>query len=129
MFINYSNHPSASWAEEQSAAAKSYGKIYDVAFPEVSVATSEKEIEKLAEEQLERLQKITEENGCNLNQTVIMCQGEFSLTYAVITRLKKNYPGCKVVCAISRREVVEEQKDGCNVKTVRFRFCGFREYI
>lgn len=129
MFINYSNHPSASWAEEQSAAAKSYGKIYDVAFPEVSVTASEKEIEKLAEEQLERLQKIAEEHGHDLNQTMIMCQGEFSLTYAVITRLKKKYPDCKVVCAISKREVTEEQKDGCNVKTVRFRFCGFREYI
>lgn len=129
MFINYSNHPSVTWSEEQLTAAKSYGEIYDVAFPEVSVTVTDKQIEQLAEEQLEILKKIVEENGSGLDQMVIMCQGEFSLTYAVITRLKKNYPGCKVVCAISRREVVEEQKDGCNIKTVRFRFCGFREYI
>lgn len=129
MFINYSNHPSATWTEEQLTAARKYGEIFDVAFPAVSVNDTEKEIEKVAEEQLKVLVKTVEENGCRMNQTVIMCQGEFSLTYAVITRLKKNYPDCKVVCAISEREVVEEQRDDCNIKTVRFHFCGFREYI
>lgn len=129
MFINYSNHPSDTWTEEQLTAARKYGEIFDVAFPEVSVKDTEKEIEKVAKEQLRVLVKTVEDNGCQMNQTVIMCQGEFSLTYALITRLKKNYPDCKVVCAISKREVVEEQKDDCNIKTVRFRFCGFREYI
>lgn len=129
MFLNYSNHPSATWMKNQLDAARCYGEICDVAFPAVSVTASEKEIENQAEEQIKVLEKTAEEKGCSLNQTVIMCQGEFSLTYAVITRLKKRYPECKIVCALSEREVVEEQKEGCSVKTVCFRFCGFREYI
>lgn len=129
MFINYSNHPSTTWSEDQLNAAKHYGDIYDVSFPDVSVLLTEKEIENLAEKQLEILQNTAKKQNCNLDQTVVMCQGEFSLTYAVLKRLKMNYPNCKVVCAISKREVVEEMKDGYNVKVVKFRFCGFREYL
>lgn len=35
MFINFSNHPSILWAEEERNAALKYGTIEDLAFPQV----------------------------------------------------------------------------------------------
>ena len=35
MFINFSNHPSRLWAEEERNAALQYGTIEDLAFPQV----------------------------------------------------------------------------------------------
>lgn len=32
MFINYTNHPSASWGEKQTDEAKKYGEIVDMPF-------------------------------------------------------------------------------------------------
>ena len=36
MFINYTNHPSASWGEKQTDEAKKYGEIVDMPFPNIS---------------------------------------------------------------------------------------------
>ena len=33
MFINLTNHPSATWSEEQLKAARQYGEIVDLHFP------------------------------------------------------------------------------------------------
>lgn len=35
MFINFSNHPSKLWAEEERNAALQYGTIEDLVFPQV----------------------------------------------------------------------------------------------
>ena len=35
MFINFSNHPSKLWAEDEKNAAFQYGTIEDLAFPQV----------------------------------------------------------------------------------------------
>ena len=35
MFINFSNHPSKLWAEDEKNAALQYGTIEDLAFPQV----------------------------------------------------------------------------------------------
>ena len=35
MFINFSNHPSKLWAEDERNAALQYGTIEDLAFPQV----------------------------------------------------------------------------------------------
>ena len=128
MFINYSNHPSANWNQVQLTAANSYGKLYDMAFPVVSVRDTEEDIVVLAENQLKLLEELAKENGKTLNDTTIMCQGEFSLSYALISKIKEKYPLCKVVCAISERQVVEKQEGENMVKQVVFSFAGFREY-
>ena len=36
MFINYTNHPSASWGEKQTDEAKKYGEIVDMPFLNIS---------------------------------------------------------------------------------------------
>ena len=128
MFVNYSNHSSKLWNDTQLEAAGQYGTIYDVAFPEVLVTYTEYEIECLSEEELKKLEQLAEEKGKNLNQITIMCQGEFSLTYAMVSRIKAKYPGCRVLCAVSERQVVEEREGMNTVKKVIFSFSGFREY-
>ena len=44
MFLNFSNHASENWGEEQSAAAGKYGKIVDFPFPQVDSKASTEEI-------------------------------------------------------------------------------------
>lgn len=57
----------------------------------------------------------------------VMCQGEFTLTYAIVTRLKKN--GITVFAACSRRETEEiRNADGSTQKKVLFSFERFREF-
>ena len=40
MLINFTNHPSAQWSAEQTAAAQVYGKVIDLAFPAINPATN-----------------------------------------------------------------------------------------
>ena len=50
MFINYSNHPSAGWMDEQkNEASTAYGRIADVPFPAVPVEYTSDEVRQLAE--------------------------------------------------------------------------------
>ena len=129
MFINFSNHPSALWSDEQLAVAKQYGKIVDMEFPAVSVKMTSEQIVKLAMEQIGIIENCVCAENANMGQTTIMCQGEFSLTYAMIKNIKERYPECKIVCATSERRTVEEKVDNCTVKKVIFSFGGFREYL
>lgn len=119
LFINCSNHSSANWSRKQKEAAGMYGCIKDFSFPEVDPAWSREEIYACAE----RLcQKILAQNP-----EAVMCQGEFTLTYAVVKRLKKE--NVKVVAACSRRQSEEAvREDGSLEKRTVFQFVRFREY-
>ena len=55
MFLNFSNHASENWGEEQSAAAGKYGKIVDFPFPQVDSKASTEEIKKLAHHCVEQM--------------------------------------------------------------------------
>ena len=119
MFVNFSNHESGEWSKEQLEAAQEYGKIVDIRFPMVNPNSSETEIEELAQNCVERI--------LSFHPTVVMCQGEFTLCYAVIKKLKDN--GIKCVAACSVREAnVELQKDGSSKRVSVFKFCKFRRY-
>ena len=114
VFINFTNHPSGGWGEEQMLEAKRYGEVIDLTFPEVDPYGDKKYVTKLAEKYTERLLK--------MHPAVVLCQGEFCLVYQVVAGLKEK--GVKVVAACSER-IVEEQ-DGKKVSVFGFR--GFREY-
>lgn len=121
MFLNCSNHSSDKWTDEQIKAAKEYGidVIRDYAFPSVPAHMSEKEIEEIAE-------KVSDEMIA-LCPSVVMCQGEFTLTYALIKKLLKH--GIKVVAACSERDTLEVcLPDGSVKKEANYRFVKFREY-
>ena len=129
MFINFSNHPSVLWNEEQLNAAGKFGKIVDIEFPVVSVNMTSEQISVMAKEQINIIENCVRVENLTMEQTTIMCQGEFSLTYAIVKKIKEHYPECKVVCATSERQTIEEKVDNCTVKKVIFSFGGFREYV
>lgn len=119
MFINFSNHPAKKWVGEQIAAAESYGDIVDVVFPQVSPDADSGSVKKLAEEYAEKI--------IAMNPDCVMCVGEFTLCYHVISALKAR--GIKVVAACTERNVnILTDKNGTEHKDVVFRFAGFREY-
>ena len=114
VFVNFSNHPSNNWEAAQTAAAREYGDIVDIKFPEVDPRSSAEDIRSMGMEYTEMILEYA--------PAAVMCQGEFTLCYTVINELKKN--NVKVLAACARRMV--EEKDG--VRIARFEFEGFREY-
>ncbi len=123
MFINFSNHQSVGWDKKQLEAASEYGEIVDVPFPGVSSCATEQEIADLAQDSADLIiSKIKSADD------VVMVQGEFTLTYAVLKILKER--GIKVVSACSERVATESTDEAGNkVKQSVFSFVKFREYM
>ena len=118
-FLNFSNHSSDNWSETQKKAAIEYGEIIDLAFPMVAPENTSEDIRELTREYV---QIITE-----LNPSVVLCQGEFTLTYSVVRALKAL--GIKVVSACGSRDSHEEyEMSGVTKKLSKFEFVQFREY-
>ena len=119
LFINLTNHPSDKWSDEQRKAALAYGMILDFPFPVVDANADEKDIELQAQALVDKI--------AAYKPAAVCCQGEMTLTFAVVSRLKEM--GIPVVAATSTRETVEEiASDGTTRKSVAFRFCRFRSY-
>lgn len=119
MFVNFSNHPSEQWGSKQKLAASKFGEIRDVRFPAVSPMATTEEVVYLAQSCVEEI--------LALQPDCVMCQGEFSLSLAVINRLQAK--GICCVCACSERKVVEKQGlDGTTQKISVFEFQQFRKY-
>ena len=121
IFVNFSNHPSSRWSEEQlKVAGQQYGEIVDVPFPALDPCMDERAIAEIGEDCIE---KILELSPC-----AVMCQGEFTLTFYVVKRLINK--GISCVSACSERSSVEVmQEDGSVRKESLFLFRGFRKYI
>ena len=121
IFVNFSNHPSSRWSEEQlKVAGQQYGEIVDVPFPSLDPCMDERAIAEIGEDCIE---KILELSPC-----AVMCQGEFTLTFYVVNRLINK--GITCVSACSERSSVEMmQEDGSVRKESLFLFRGFRKYI
>ena len=119
MLINYSNHPSSLWSEEQTQEAnRLFGEIADIPFPIVAPDADEKDIVHLTETELKRI--------CTFalpKEAVIHIMGEMTLTYALVHRLKDI--GYRCVASTTYREVYEECP---NKKIVSFQFVRFRCY-
>lgn len=113
-FINFSNHESACWSEKQIQSANVYGRIIDIPFPQVDPACTEADVRRIGDEYLKRIME--------LQPAAVLCQGEFSVSYYVIRKLKLQ--GVTVVAACSKRNTV---MDG-NKKISQFEFEKFREY-
>ena len=120
-FVNFTNHSSAKWGEAQVEAAKEYGTIVDVPFPAVDPLSTKEEIRTLAEKSVEEILKAS--------PSVVMAQGEFTLTFAVVNMLQQK--GVKCVVACTRRRSDEEIQQLAAAGLTRegmFAFMGFREY-
>jgi hypothetical protein len=124
MFINFTNHPSDKWSDKQKKEAKKYGEIIDIPFPAVSTESDENEISNLAKEQAEEILRTI---GDDKNNSAVLCQGEFTLSYAVIQYLMRQR--IKVLSAVSERVVTERRENNIVKKESQFEFKGFREYV
>lgn len=113
-FVNFTNHPSAGWDEEQVREALKYGEILDLPFPFVDPQEDEAYIRRLSEEYTERILK--------LHPAAVLCQGEFNVVYQVVNRLLKQ--GIPVFAGCSRR--MAEESEGKKIVTYQFR--RFRKY-
>ena len=117
-FINHTNHPSDTWLPQERAAAECIGPISDVPFPDVDAAWDEEKIVELA---LEMGKKIV-----SMNPAAVLCQGEFTYCFALISYLKAH--GVRVVSACSKRVVKEWEEEGVTRKQSEFVFVRFRQY-
>ena len=118
-FVNCSNHPSSWWGENQRREAGKWGEIVDVPFPQVRSESDEEEICRLAQKTVEKILVHHPE--------AVMCQGEFTLTYAVVRLLKEH--GVPAVAASSERRTAEKVlESGKTEKTAVFEFRRFRFY-
>lgn len=116
-FVNFTNHPSALWSDSQRSAACAYGNLVDYPFPEVDPFCDANDIEVLAQKCVNEIMQ--------RNPSTVLCQGEYSLAYAVTFLLhKKRIP---VVAACSSRMVEEINEDGVTKRKSIFQFVQFRE--
>lgn len=119
MLINFSNHPSSRWEDEQIQAAGRYGEVHDLPFPNVDPLATSNDIQALACRYAEQM--------LALSPTAVLCQGEFGLAFAVVNKLKQ--AGVLCIHACSKRDVVETQDEsGCTTRVSVFRFVQFRAY-
>lgn len=119
MFVNFSNHPSEFWDDLQRQAAMRWGNIVDVPFPIVRPEADESEVWSLAADSVDRI--------LEHDPDAVMCQGEFTLCFAVVKLLKKH--GVVTVAACTRRTVKETRdSNGVYKKESIFQFERFREY-
>mgnify|MGYP000167460128 CR=1 FL=1 len=121
IFVNLSNHPSQRWCQEQKEAVDKIvpdAQIMDYPFPSVDSSLNEAQILKLADQLADEI--------VVLEPSAVMCQGEFGLTFALVSILKKN--GIKVVYSCSERKTTEHQTERGTEKISTFMFVKFREY-
>ena len=119
IFVNHTNHPSIDWSEPQLAAARSYGDIVDLPFPNVSPDYSTAEVTSLAQKFFVDI--------CDLKPAAVLCQGDFSYTFAMVNLLKA--AGIVTLAATSQRIVTEAKTPGGSTQKVSlFEFVRFREY-
>ena len=134
MFINYTNHPSASWGEKQTNEAKKYGEIVDMPFPNISPQMTVQELTKLAKTESDKVVAAVESE----KDSAVLCQGESVFNYMLVNSLLSKKLGAhrwqnglrnlKVLSAVSERKVVEIVDGDVTQKKSEFFFEGFREY-
>lgn len=118
MLINLSNHPKATWSNEQIEVAQTkYGEITDMEFPYIPPHFTEKQVTELAQEYHK---KIIDLYG---NGIIVHLMGELCFCFALLTLLKKS--NIKVVASTTERVVKQNNN---NEKIVSFNFVKFREY-
>lgn len=124
-FINYSNHPWASWSVEQKAAAEAkYTKVVDKAFPAVPPAATIAELEALLASELADVFALIEANtpmGAAYCDVHIM--GEQSFCFSAIEALHEEGIRCYVSTSA---HISQELPNG--EKLAKFNFVQFRPY-
>jgi hypothetical protein len=116
MLVNLSNHPSGFWSEEQLAAARQFGDIVDVPFPNIDPSSSSSTVHSIADKAAGDITAMAED-------IVVHVMGEMTFTYAVVSRLKAL--GIHCIASTTERKTTFNP-DGTKVS--EFQFVKFREY-
>lgn len=119
VFVNFTNHPSAEWGQAQRTAARRYGHIVDLAFPQVPASAGPDAVAALAQHWAAQL--------LALDPACVLCQGEMTLCFLVVQHLLAQ--GVPVVAACSERRAEQWTDDGGIVhRRAVFEFVGFRPF-
>lgn len=119
LLVNLSNHPYKDWSEDQKKAAKKYGDVQDMAFPEIDPAMKIDKIKKeIAAAQIDEIK-----NMCKERRVTVHIMGEMSYTFYVVSQLKAF--GIRCICSTSERDTEDL---GGGEKKVSFHFKRFRDY-
>ena len=117
IFLNLSNHPSSQWDSKQLAAAREYGEMQDMSFPEVYPDADNKSIRELAIVYADKISDMAREA-----MVTVHVMGEMNFTYNIVQLLQAR--GIRCVASTTERCVEETE----NAKTSVFKFVRFREY-
>lgn len=119
MLVNFSNHPSGKWSDEQkNAALNQFGNVIDYPFPEIDPEASSSVVQRLAKQYF---QKITQEFTENIS---IHVMGELTFCYNFICECDKHSIDC--FASTTNRTVINNEN---GIKTTVFSFVGFRKYF
>ncbi|WP_276687748.1 CRISPR-associated protein [Prevotella pallens] len=118
MFINFSNHSLSTWTEKQIKAAKEYGELEEIVFPNINPQFTTEQVQMLATDYVAKI--LTHYPTENLT---IHVMGELTFCFSVVQQLKEK--GVRCVASTTER-IVEETAD--NKKVTQFSFVQFREY-
>lgn len=129
MLINNTNREHTTWGEDQLEASKDFGEIVDMIMPGIPAEADEAEADRIAGLVVRRiLRRLGRENaGTGNEQDAVICQGDFTLVYRVVTRLKE--AGVTVVAPSFQRVTKPTLRpDGTTVPGYSFRFERYRQY-
>lgn len=118
LLINLSNHPYDKWTEEQKNAAKEYGEVRDMPFPDINPDDGTEQIRKKADEYISEIIKLNAEHAVTVH-----LMGEMSFVVYAVSRLSEL--GIRCICSTSERDT-EDLGDG--EKKAKFHFKRFRDY-
>lgn len=120
VLINLSNHPQNKWLKKQLEAAKKYGEVIDMPFPQIDAKTNSEDVKELAREYA---QKIIDDYDDGDTEITVHIMGEMTFVYNFV----RLFQGCGIRCiASSTQRIVEEEEPG--KKITEFHFEDFREY-
>ncbi len=120
MLINLSNHPSRYWSQLQLEAAKKYGEVIDIDFPNINANEGESYIEELAEKYLHEILVFVDK--CGSENCIVHIMGEQNFSFVTVNKLMSI--GIKCIASASDRKVSYEK----GKKIVEFNFIRFRYY-
>lgn len=119
VFINFSNHPSQKWSEEQKEAAQKYGEIVDIPFPQINPEMTSTEVYNIANWWVKNILSAYSKDDI----ISIHVMGEMNFVFAFVNIAKAH----KIPCFASTTERIVKEENG--VKTSVFQFIQFRRYI
>lgn len=118
MFINLSNHPSCKFTADQMTAAKTFGDIVDVPFPNVAPYATAMEVDAMA---AQKVSEIIYQYG---TKCTIHVMGELTFCHSFVKYAKAR----NIRCISSTTErIAIDNPDGS--KTSVFKFATFRDYM